>query len=47
MTVDDDGRVTGFSYKPDEPQSRIVAAEVFLYSAEALLDALDEIGRRP
>ncbi|WP_422390688.1 glucose-1-phosphate adenylyltransferase family protein [Arthrobacter sp. N1] len=43
VTVDDDGRVTGFAYKPEEPQSRIVAAEVFLYSAEALLEALDRL----
>ncbi|WDF33017.1 sugar phosphate nucleotidyltransferase [Arthrobacter agilis] len=40
VTSDGDGRVTGFAYKPEEPASGVVAAEVFLYSTEALLEAL-------
>lgn len=44
LQVDDEGRVTGFAYKPDEPQGNLVAAEVFAYRAQALLDALDELG---
>lgn len=37
----DDGRVTGFDYKPEQPQGRLVAAEIFLYGAQQLLEALD------
>lgn len=38
-----EGRVEGFAYKPDEPKSRQVAAEVFLYHAEKLLDTLEAL----
>ena len=41
VQADDGGRVTGFDYKPDEPRGRLVAAEMFLYDAEKLLEALD------
>lgn len=41
VQVDDGGRVTRFDYKPDDPDGRLVAAEIFLYSADALLEALD------
>ncbi|WP_104116234.1 glucose-1-phosphate adenylyltransferase family protein [Arthrobacter sp. B1805] len=41
--VDDDGRVTGFAYKPKNPRTTIVAAEVFLYTAASLLDALERL----
>lgn len=41
----DDGRVTGFEYKPEKPRSRLVSTEVFLYSATALLDALEHLQR--
>ena len=44
VQVDDSGRVIDFDYKPDEPQGNLVAAEVFLYRAQTLLDALDELG---
>lgn len=33
--------VTGFEYKPDKPTGDLVSAEIFLYSAPALLDAMD------
>jgi glucose-1-phosphate adenylyltransferase len=36
----DDGRVTSFEYKPDEPQSDIVTTEVFAYRPSALLETL-------
>jgi glucose-1-phosphate adenylyltransferase len=39
----DAGRVTGFQYKPDEPATDLVAAEVFLYDTPTLLDTLDTL----
>jgi glucose-1-phosphate adenylyltransferase len=44
VDVADDGRVAAFDYKPDEPTSDVVTTEVFVYSADALLGALDELG---
>ena len=43
--VDDDGEVTEFEYKPDEPRSDVVTAEIFAYAADRLLSTLDELGR--
>ncbi|MCU1631747.1 MAG: glucose-phosphate adenylyltransferase [Micrococcaceae bacterium] len=43
VSVDDAGRVTDFAYKPEGPRTSIVAAEIFLYSTAALLDALDHL----
>jgi glucose-1-phosphate adenylyltransferase len=43
VQVDGGGRVTGFAYKPEDPVGRLVAAEVLLYSTEALLDALEAL----
>jgi glucose-1-phosphate adenylyltransferase len=40
---DGDGRVTGFSYKPDAPRTRIVTTEVFAYATEPLLAALAQL----
>lgn len=37
------GRVTGFEYKPDEPKTNLVTAEVFLYDARILLKTLDDL----
>ena len=45
VKVDEQGTVTYFDYKPDEPTSQLVATEVFVYTAEALLDAMDELMR--
>ncbi len=42
-TVDDAGRVTDFAYKPEDPPTSIVAAEIFLYTAAALLDTLESL----
>ncbi|WP_370619808.1 glucose-1-phosphate adenylyltransferase family protein [Mumia sp. Pv 4-285] len=39
----DDGVVTGFAYKPDDPATEIVATEVFAYRTTALLDAIGEL----
>ncbi|MFI7483284.1 glucose-1-phosphate adenylyltransferase family protein [Kocuria sp. M1R5S2] len=46
VRADDDGRVTGFEYKPERPEGRLVAAEIFLYDAPALLEALDLLHER-
>ena len=43
VEVDDDGRVTGFTYKPDEPASDLVAAEIFAYDPAVLVRMLDEL----
>ncbi|EMY34812.1 nucleotidyltransferase [Arthrobacter crystallopoietes BAB-32] len=37
------GRVTGFDYKPEQPAGNLVAAEIFLYDADALLEAMDRL----
>lgn len=42
----EEGLVTGFEYKPKSPRSDLVAAEVFLYSADVLLDTLGELYER-
>lgn len=41
VQTDDDGRVTRFDYKPERPEGRLVAGEMFLYDADRLLEALD------
>ncbi|MCW2762227.1 MAG: hypothetical protein JWR85_2428 [Marmoricola sp.] len=38
-------RVTSFAYKPDEPASTTVAAEVFLYDPAVLVEVLEELHR--
>lgn len=43
VQVDEDGKVTGFEYKPDEPKSGIVTTEVFAYNPEKLLSTLEEL----
>lgn len=42
----DGGRVTGFQYKPERPRTDVVAAEIFLYSTDVLLDTLAELHER-
>ena len=42
--VEADDEVVGFEYKPEEPRTDVVAAEVFVYGADPLLSALDELG---
>lgn len=41
----DDGRVTGFAYKPKSPDTGTVAAEIFVYDAEVLVSVLEELHR--
>jgi glucose-1-phosphate adenylyltransferase len=43
VETDDDGRVVAFAYKPDDPASDIVAAEVFVYDAATLLDTIEAL----
>ena len=44
VSVDRDGGVDAFAYKPEEPEHDVVATEVFVYDANAVLTALDELG---
>ncbi|MCB0896262.1 MAG: glucose-1-phosphate adenylyltransferase [Nocardioides sp.] len=38
-----DGRVTGFAYKPEEPTTGTVAAEIFVYDPQVLVTVLEEL----
>lgn len=38
-----DDRVIEFDYKPEQPKSGLVAAEIFLYRTEVLLDTLERL----
>jgi glucose-1-phosphate adenylyltransferase len=39
----DDGRVTDYAYKPDDPAGNLVANEVFVFRPGPLLDTLEEV----
>ncbi len=41
----DDGRVTGFDYKPDDPTTGVVATEVFAYDPDVLVTTLETLHR--
>ena len=43
VEVGDDGAVTGFAYKPDEPTTGTVATEVMVYDPEVLVTVLEEL----
>lgn len=43
VRVDEQGRITGFVYKPESPQSDLVTTEVFVYHARTLLETLDQL----
>jgi glucose-1-phosphate adenylyltransferase len=45
VEVDEDGVVTGFAYKPDEPASTTVATEIFVYRPDVLVETLEELHR--
>ena len=45
VEVADDGRVTGFDYKPDEPTSTTVATEIFVYRPDVLVETLEQLHR--
>lgn len=38
-----DGLVTDFAYKPDEPETNVVGCEIFLFEKDLLVDALREL----
>lgn len=46
VRVDNAGRVTEFRYKPDEPISRTVTAEIFVYDTSILLKTLAELEKQ-
>ncbi|HEY0388132.1 MAG TPA: glucose-1-phosphate adenylyltransferase family protein [Gaiellales bacterium] len=39
--VDDEGAVTAFAYKPDEPDTGVVTSEIFAYRPASLLETLE------
>jgi glucose-1-phosphate adenylyltransferase len=39
----EDGRITGYEYKPDEPKTGLIANEVFVFDPDTVLDLLDEL----
>jgi glucose-1-phosphate adenylyltransferase len=43
VEVDDDGHITGYAYKPDEPATDLVTNEVFAFDPDVLLDTLEEL----
>jgi glucose-1-phosphate adenylyltransferase len=43
VEVADDGRLSGFHYKPEEPPTTRVATEVFAFRPDLLLDTLDDL----
>lgn len=43
VVVADGEHVRDYAYKPDEPRSRTVTTEVFVFSPEAVLDELEQI----
>ncbi len=43
VEVGDDGAVTGFAYKPDQPSTTTVAAEIMLYDPEVLVTVLEDL----
>jgi len=45
VQVDDDGRVTDYELKPDEPNSDVVCNEVFVFDPGPTLDLLDELAK--
>lgn len=43
VQADDDGTVTSFAYKPDDPSGQLVATEMFLFDGGVLLEALEDL----
>ncbi|KAA1419788.1 NTP transferase domain-containing protein [Mumia zhuanghuii] len=43
VEAEEDGRVTGFAYKPDKPATDVVAAEIFAYRTTTLLAAISDL----
>ena len=45
VETDDEGRVTGFAYKPQSPTTTTVATEIFVYDPGVLIEVLEELHR--
>ncbi len=45
VQIDDEGIVTGFAYKPEDPATTTVATEIFIYDPSTLVDNLEELHR--
>ncbi|MDQ3464092.1 MAG: sugar phosphate nucleotidyltransferase [Actinomycetota bacterium] len=43
VQVDDEGAITDYAYKPDDPASDLVSNEVFVFVPDRVLDLLDEL----
>lgn len=43
VQVDDDGAVTGYDYKPEDPEGDLVATEIFVFSVAALQEVIDRL----
>jgi glucose-1-phosphate adenylyltransferase len=43
VASDEEGRVTGFEYKPESPSAGTVATEIFVYDPAVLVPALEEL----
>lgn len=46
VVVVEDGRVTDFEYKPDEPKSATITAEIFLYDFPRLMATLEDLAHK-
>jgi glucose-1-phosphate adenylyltransferase len=45
VQVGDDGAITDYAYKPDEPASDLVTNEVFVFTPDRVLDLLEELAK--
>lgn len=45
VEYDEEGRVTRFDYKPEEPSGDTIATEVFVYDRQVLIEILEELHR--
>jgi glucose-1-phosphate adenylyltransferase len=43
VETDEEGRVTGFTYKPEKPTTSTVATEIFVYDARTLIAVIEEL----
>lgn len=43
VQVDEDGSITDYAYKPDDPASDLITNEVFVFTPNRVLDLLDEL----
>ncbi|WP_207843417.1 glucose-1-phosphate adenylyltransferase family protein [Williamsia soli] len=43
VTARKNGTVTGFAYKPEQPTTTVIAAEIFVYDPKLLVKALEEL----